>query len=244
MKILSFDTETTGVDPSSCRVCSFALMEYDYDTETEGAVFDQMCNPTIQIPAGASNVHGIYNHQVDHLAKDATALGALANYVLDAAQKTEVVLCGHNLLHYDLPILERLTGCGKLVERGVMLVDTLVLARRLLPLAPNHKLSDLIKHLGLGTGEGAHGALADVKMVYELLVYFAALTSKSMLELAHWCATPIVLEVCYFGKFKGWKFSRAFGDKCVPASFIDWAIKNMTDMPADLKLTIKEVYGR
>jgi DNA polymerase-3 subunit epsilon len=50
-----------------------------------------------------------------------------------------------------------------------------LLARRLLPSAPNHQLGTLVRHLGLPCTGRAHRALADAEMTAELLHHLLAL---------------------------------------------------------------------
>lgn len=59
LPLLSLDTETTGVDPwvSSVVTCN---MTYDY-LDKEPYVCDWLINPGVEIPQGASDVHGITN---------------------------------------------------------------------------------------------------------------------------------------------------------------------------------------
>ena len=46
----------------------------------------------------------------------------------------------------------------------------MLLARRLYPVAPNHKLGSLVKHLSLPDSERHHRALADARMTAHLML--------------------------------------------------------------------------
>lgn len=53
-----FDTETTGVDVENCRIVSATVAVINADGEVTDRI-DWLLNPGIEIPAGATNVHGI-----------------------------------------------------------------------------------------------------------------------------------------------------------------------------------------
>lgn len=63
--LLGFDTETTGVDPRHDRLVTAALVfrpaSSDAPTRTQDTVSTWLANPGVEIPAGATAVHGITN---------------------------------------------------------------------------------------------------------------------------------------------------------------------------------------
>ena len=62
-RVLAFDLETTGISTTSTdRVVQIALIGAD----EEGFAINYECivNPRRPIPFGASNVHGIYDHEM------------------------------------------------------------------------------------------------------------------------------------------------------------------------------------
>lgn len=60
LPLLSLDTETTGVNPWECRIVT-CNMTYDYVDGTPPYICDWLINPEVDIPEGASDVHGITN---------------------------------------------------------------------------------------------------------------------------------------------------------------------------------------
>jgi DNA polymerase-3 subunit epsilon len=56
--MLALDTETTGVNPWEARIVTCSMV-YDDGQGSPQRVFDWIIDPGIEIPEGASNVHGI-----------------------------------------------------------------------------------------------------------------------------------------------------------------------------------------
>ena len=95
-----FDTETTGLDTEVERVVQFGTATFK-----NGALLrlsDTLVNPCRPIPTEASDVHQIYNSDVE----DAQPFGLLGDAVAQAlSQADDTILCGYNALHYDVPLL-------------------------------------------------------------------------------------------------------------------------------------------
>ena len=95
-----FDTETTGLDTAVDRVVQFGTATFQ-----NGALLrlqDTLVNPCQPIPAAASDVHQIYDNDVE----DAQTFGLLGDSVAQAlSQADDTILCGFNALHYDVPLL-------------------------------------------------------------------------------------------------------------------------------------------
>lgn len=73
--IAAFDLETTGVDPHTDRIVSYALLG-EHGDELTGLV-----NPGVPIPEAAARVHGITDHQVADARRAAEAVALLADRV-------------------------------------------------------------------------------------------------------------------------------------------------------------------
>lgn len=57
MNLISFDLETTGVDPKTAQIVSYALVMFQNGVIRR--VRSEIVNPGVEIPEGAANVHGI-----------------------------------------------------------------------------------------------------------------------------------------------------------------------------------------
>jgi DNA polymerase III epsilon subunit-like protein len=230
-----FDFETTGVNVKVDRPIQIAAIIRGTDL-----VFNQLCDPQMPIPPEASEVHGITNEKV---AGQMSYLEALQEFQIWVAENvpenTRFIIAGHNVIGYDLRMLAELTGINITVD----IIDTLVCATRLTE-SPNHKLSTLIQHLKLGSIEGAHDALADIRMVDLLIThYMAQLGLTTLSQLAEWCVKPQVLKRAHFGKHLGKIWGRGPQDTHVPFQYARFIRDKFDSLTPDLALTLKTVYG-
>ena len=233
--LIAFDTETTSADPSTTRVVQIAAIQRNlnsFPTEDK-VILNELCDPECTIDRGASEVHGITAEMVKGLPNDISRAQYLAEYIWNLEQEgLRVVVCGHNSDGFDIPTLARLAGGEIVGER----LDTLRLARRIYQKAPNHKLGSLHEGLGLGSAEGAHDALADIKMVLNLVDKFILDTGKTLEQLVEELKTPQIFNTVHFGKHKG----ERWGDPKLRA-YASWCYKNFNDV--DVKATIAYHYG-
>jgi DNA polymerase-3 subunit epsilon len=175
-EVLGFDFETTGVDRFDDVPVSYALV-----TMKGGEVVASsagLVDPGREIPAGATNVHGITTEQARSEGmplRDAIAM--IADAVVWASERG-VPLVGMKL-DYDLTILdtqaERLFGAG-LLARGWHgpVLDAVVLDRHLDKWRKGSRtLGALCTHYGVDIGN-AHDASADAIASIRVLLALAA----------------------------------------------------------------------
>lgn len=136
-RYLVVDVEGNGARPPD-------LVELAVVPITSGRIGDPtswLVRPTSPITWQARKVHGITNDQVAALPTFDAVRDAVTSHVAD-----EVVLVGHNV-RVDLDVLRRkLPGW-----QPHAVLDTLRLARALLPHLSSHKLGVLVEHLDLAT---------------------------------------------------------------------------------------------
>ena len=159
-RVLGFDLETTGFNPRSDRIVQYALV----GSEADGTHVNlqSVVNPGTEIPAGASNVHGITNEDVVDHSGFREHLGKISELVGGS------VIVGHNVIDFDWRFIE--VECARVgVEVPVphAILDTLVLARRF-RVPPPHKLGSLCDRFGI-TLERSHSADADAGATLLLL---------------------------------------------------------------------------
>lgn len=91
---LILDTETTGLDRRA-EICQIAIIDSSGQT-----LLDTLVKPTLDIPPGATNVHGITNRMV----------AAALNWPV-VVRDVEEIVAGRNVviynMDYDLPIMEQ-----------------------------------------------------------------------------------------------------------------------------------------
>ena len=231
--LVAFDWETTSDQPKHCRGVQFAALH-----AVEGEWFNTICDPETGIAPGAQKTHGISREMT--LGKPADHV--IAKQFLNRLSGETVV--GHNIVSFDIPITERLAG--RAIPAKVL--DTMILAYRLWPNAPSHRLSasegeartpgavGLVQWLGLKQ-ETAHDALGDCRMVLEVLARQSKDSGMTYEQMAAWQAEPQVLEVCPFGKYKGWDW------KDVPRNYAQWMANNWDSPSEDMKATLFHHFG-
>ena len=165
-KTVYFDLETTGTDVARDRIVQIALRinEYKTDTGKETFQFVQLVNPTINIPAAASDVHGI----TDEMVKDSPQFGEIAKLVYDLINEPDIIVCGFNIIRFDLPLLaeELLRVNPEFVLRTDMkIADAQVVYHTFEP----RTLSAALKFYTGVVHEEAHDALGDVDATENVL---------------------------------------------------------------------------
>lgn len=152
------DFETTGLSP----------VEGHRPTEVAVAIvergrivdrFQSLMNPGRRIPWRATEITGI----TDDMVRDAPPVADVMRRAARFLGSLPVV--AHNAAfdrRFWVAELQRLS-----VRRSHPFTCTLLLARRLYPHSPNHKLLTLVHHLGLPAAR-AHRAMADVEMTVHL----------------------------------------------------------------------------
>lgn len=152
------DFETTGLSPANG----------DRPTEVAVAIvergrivdrFQSLMNPGRRIPSRVTEITGITNAMVRDAPPVADVMRKAVRYL------GSLPVVAHNA-SFDRRFweaeLQRLS-----VRRSHSFTCTLLLARRLYPRSPNHKLLTLMHHLGLPAAR-AHRAMADVEMTVHL----------------------------------------------------------------------------
>lgn len=174
MKAFVFDTETTGLTVRTGTldeqpyIVQFAGILGEVDSIngfTEIDRIDIMVKPRISIPFAASQVHGIYDRDVEN----APYVEEVMDQILRYLNTTDIVV-GHNI-EYDEDVirseLKRLHRDGDYqpIKRVCTMrgsTDHCKLQGRGFSFKPP-KLSELYKHLFGEWFEGAHNAMVDVE---------------------------------------------------------------------------------
>lgn len=150
-----FDLETTGVNCRNDRIVEISAVKV-----SGGKVIDEfteLVNPECDIPYYASQVNGITDDMVEDARTFDEVLPDFLSFVGDS------ILVGHNIHSFDMKFLYR--ECEDIYGETLVndYVDTLYMARRLVPELSHHKLVDLADYFAIST-VGAHRALNDCRM--------------------------------------------------------------------------------
>jgi len=98
MKILWIDTETTGLQITSARICQLGMIWDNGNTLDEKSI---LLNPTIPIPQICTNVHGIS----DDMVKDKETFKDISEKLKSLIERADVIGT-YNGARYDWPILK------------------------------------------------------------------------------------------------------------------------------------------
>lgn len=174
MKIIVFDTETTGFPASSLPiedqpyVCQFAgiVYEYDFGTGQLKEIFreDQLIKPLIEIPHDSSMIHGITSEMVEN----APTFAEYAPRLLEIFGRCDMAVA-HNIAFDKEVIANELFRAGFAKEfLPEETFDTMTSTKEMCRLPgrlggyKSPKLAELHVFLFNENFENAHNALADV----------------------------------------------------------------------------------
>ncbi len=160
--IVAFDLETTGLNPRYHSAVELAAQRVQNGQAVDEG-FEQLVNPGRSITQGAIDVHGIYPQQVQDAPHVHDALPKYMDYL------SNHILLGHNV-GFDMRFLHELAEQADLPVLQNPILDTLAIARRLLPDVPSYRLEKLIEHLQLPAGR-FHRAMPDVQHTINLFTH-------------------------------------------------------------------------
>lgn len=225
--LLGFDTETTGVDTSSDRIVTAALVHRDAGG-TRPALW--LVDPGVEIPAAATAVHGITTeHARAHGRPPADALEEVATELAKAFSAGTPVVAFNAC--YDLTLLEtelRRHGLLTVAERvgGPLrpVIDPLVLDREHDRFRKGKRtLGILCEVYGVTPDDGGlHSADVDVVAtldVLEALVRRFPVIGQTDLDALH--DAQVAGHRRWAENFNQWRASRGFSG---PGASLDWPL--------------------
>jgi DNA polymerase III subunit epsilon len=163
MREVVIDTETTGLDPlDGHRIIEIACLELIHHVPT-GRKLHRYVNPERDVPADAMAVHGL----------DAEFLAEHPPFAAIAEELTQFIAGDSLVIHnaeFDLAFINaELTRLGQGPLAGPF-VDTLAVARRRFPGAPN-SLDALCRRFAIDlTARDKHGAEIDCSLLAEVYI--------------------------------------------------------------------------
>jgi len=158
--IVFFDLETTGVNIATDRIVEIAILKVFPNGNKESKTW--LVNPEIEIPQGATDVHGITNEKVvtEPTFKE---LAPAINKMIEGSD-----LAGFNSNRFDIPLLaEELMRAGidfDMKNRKAIDVQVIFHKKEQRTLSAGYQF-----YCGKEL-EGAHGAEADTNATYEILL--------------------------------------------------------------------------
>lgn len=163
-EVVVLDFETSGMSPlRGDRAIEIGAVRIVGDAIVER--FQSLMNPGRRIDAFIENLTGISNRMIAQAPPAAEVMAAFSRFI------GESPLVAHNAA-FDGRFLEaELTRIGRRRQPGM--ICSMLVARRLYPQAPNHKLATLVEYKGLPAADRFHRALADAEMTAHLWLCMA-----------------------------------------------------------------------
>ncbi len=168
------DIETTGLDPKFDEIIELSALRVHAGEICSR--FTSFVKPENEISSFITELTGITNSDV----ADAPAIGSILPDFLDFIVSDIIV--GHNV-HFDLNFIydAAMEHCGRPVSNDI--VDTMRIARHVLPQLKHRRLEDVASALGVVPG-GAHRALVDCETTHSVLQALRATADSSGIDLS------------------------------------------------------------
>jgi DNA polymerase III epsilon subunit family exonuclease len=154
-EFVAFDLETTGLIAESDRVVEIGAVRFEASGRAL-ARFERLVNPERPMSGAALAIHGISDAM---LAGAPTARVVLPDFITFLGDPATTTLLAHNAA-FDAGFLGRELARHGSPPPAHVIIDTLALARRMIPQARNHRLDTLARLLRLDP-DRTHRALAD-----------------------------------------------------------------------------------
>lgn len=155
-----FDTETTGLEPKSCRVVEVGGIKFD--ARGVNARFDVLINPAVPMPPEVTKVNGITDAMLKGQPEAARVMPDFLHFI------GKSVLIAHNA-PFDVNFINAELARLNLPHLDNPVVDTRIFAREMFPGLPKYALQDLAVRFGIKAVE-AHRAEDDARVCMELFL--------------------------------------------------------------------------
>ena len=241
-KFIILDTETTGAGEND-RIIQLGYMVLE---GSDVKVYNEFCSSEVPISFGAMEIHGITPEMIKSKPK-CIELDSYKNLL-------EINIASNYLIIHNAPF-----DIGMLQKEGfenkMQLIDTLRVAKHLLPDEEAHRLQYFRYKMGiykeeeaeakkLGIEIKAHDAIGDVLVLKLLLSKLRKLVEEkfpnqnSVAKMVELTKTPIVIEKFRFGKYKDKTIKEvALNDR----GYLEWMLTKMENLDDDLRYSINKI---
>jgi DNA polymerase-3 subunit epsilon len=163
-RIAVIDFETTGISPSSsCRATEIAVVIMEQGVIVER--YQSLMNAGVRIPSFIESLTGISNSMLRTAPPAERVMNEVAEFVGLTPLVAHNASFDQKFWDFELSRVKR--------NREQSFACSMLLARRLMPGAPNHKLGTLTSWAGLPHTGKAHRAMADAEMAANLTAHLS-----------------------------------------------------------------------
>ncbi|MGF6592903.1 3'-5' exonuclease [Pseudomonas sp. 2835] len=163
-RIAVIDFETTGISPGAgCRATEVAVVMLERGRIVER--YQSLMNAGVPVPAFVAGLTGITTAMLRSAPPIARVMNEVAEFVGATPMLAHNASFDQKFWDYELAQIGR--------SRSQRFACSMLLARRLMPSAPNHKLGTLTRWAGLPDTGTAHRAMADAEMAANLAQHLA-----------------------------------------------------------------------
>jgi DNA polymerase-3 subunit epsilon len=163
-RIAVIDFETTGITPNAqCRATEIAVVMLERGRIVDR--FQSLMNAGLPVPGFITGLTGITTAMVRGAPPAAEVMEQVGEFVGDTPLLAHNASFDKRFWDYEMSLVRR--------SRVQQFACSLLLSRRLLPAAPNHKLGTLNQWARLPHTGQAHRAMADAEMAANLTQYLA-----------------------------------------------------------------------
>jgi len=163
-RIAVIDFETTGISPGAhCRATEIAVVMLEQGRIVDR--FQSLMNAGLPVPGFIASLTGITTAMVRKAPPAAEVMAQVGEFVGATPLLAHNAAFDQKFWDYEMSLLKR--------PRLQSFACSLLLSRRLLPAAPNHKLGTLTRWANLPNTGVAHRAMADAEMAANLTQHLA-----------------------------------------------------------------------
>jgi DNA polymerase III epsilon subunit family exonuclease len=189
-EFIVFDVETTGLSPTEGdRIIEIAAIKIK-DQKVVG-IFESFIDPKRELPTSAMTINKITEDMLIGAPTSEEFLPGIIDFIGGGC------VVGHNV-KFDLGFLcYELALSGRKLREETPALDTLKMARALIPYLSSYKLSHIAAALGIMIGE-THRARADVELTIQVLTRLMDIAGdKDIHDLQDFCQQFSVEKPAY-----------------------------------------------
>ena len=174
-----FDLETTGLNPYHDKIIEYSFMKEDSDYQNY--LINELVNPEVKFEHKITQITGIHPEELEDKTNIDSQLDDIINFV---NKEKNVYLIAHNCDSFDkLFIMNAIKNYNlmyphKMIStNNINFIDTLHMAKKLLPRLKNYSLKNLAEHFKIENGK--HRALSDTICLRSIYHEFLNIMAKN-----------------------------------------------------------------